>query len=143
MKYFGWKISVFVAGLFAMTAMAANFDGSKPLLCSFGQVIECDAGSECRPVSNESVDAPDFVKVDVRKKELQATTAGADSAPDKIDNVHKLDNRLILHGTQGGTEGVRDALGWSMSISHQTGQMVLTGAGENAGFVIFGACTPN
>jgi len=143
MKYCGWKISVFVAGLFAMTAMAANFDGSKPLLCSFGQVIECDAGSECRSVSHQSVDAPDFVKVDVRKKELQATTAGVDSAPDKIDNVQKLDNRLILHGTQGGTEGVRDALGWSMSISHQTGQMVLTGAGENAGFVIFGACTPN
>lgn len=143
MKYFGWKISFFVASLFAMTAMAANFDGSKPLLCSLGQVIECDVGSKCRSVSNESVDAPDFVKVDVRKKELLATTAGVDSPPDKIDNVQKLDNRLILQGTQGGTEGVRDALGWSMSISHETGQMVLTGAGENAGFVVFGACTPN
>jgi len=143
MKYFGWKISIFIAGLFATTAMAANFDGSKPLLCSLGQVIECDAGSECRSVSHQSVDAPDFVKLDAKKKKLQATTAGVTSEPDTIDNVQKLGNRLILQGTQGGTEGARDALGWSMSINHETGQMVLAGAGENAGFVVFGACTPN
>ena len=69
MKYFGRKVLVFIASFFAMTTMAAEFDGSKPLLCSFGQVVECDAGSECRPVTNQSVDAPDFVKVDFKKKQ--------------------------------------------------------------------------
>ena len=42
---------------------------------------------------------------------------------------------------QGVGEGV-STLGWSLSIDQANGQMVAAGAGENAGFVIFGACTP-
>ena len=142
MKIFGRQVFVLVASVFGVTAVAADFDGSEPLICSFGQVIECDAGSECRVVSHDSVDAPDFVKLDFRRKQLIASTAGVDSPPDNIVNIINLDNNVVVQGIQGGTEGVRDTLGWSMSISHETGQMVLTGSGENAGFVIFGACTP-
>ncbi len=125
-----------------MTAIAADFDGSEPLMCSFGQVVECDAGSVCRAVTHESVDAPSFLKVDFRRKHVVSTTDGVDSRSDDIDNVTNLDHSIVLQRVQGGTEGVMDTLGWTMSISHETGRMVLTGAGENAGFVVFGACTP-
>ncbi len=141
MKIFGRQVFVLVASVFGVTAVAADFDGSEPLICSFGQVVECDAGSKCRVVSHDSVDAPDFVKLDFRRKQLVASTAGVDRIPHNI-HITNLDNNVVVQGIQGGTEGVRDTLGWSMSISHETGQMVLTGAGENAGFVIFGACTP-
>ena len=142
MKLIGRRIFVFVVSIFGVAAMAADFDGSEPLMCSFSKVVECDAGSVCRVVTHESVDAPDFLKVDFRRKQVVSTTAGVDSPPDDIDNVTNLDNNIVLQGVQGGTAGVRDTLGWSMSISHETGRMVLTGAGENAGFVVFGACTP-
>lgn len=142
MKLIDRQIFAFVASIFGVTAIAADFDGSEPLICSFNQVVECDAGSECRVVTHESVDAPDFIKVDFRRKQVVSSTAGVDSPPDDIDNVTNLDNSIVLQGVQGGTEGVRDTLGWSMSINHETGRMVLTGAGENAGFVVFGACTP-
>ena len=131
-----------MASIFGVTAIAADFDGSEPLMCPFDQVVECNAGSVCRAVTHESVDAPDFLKVDFRRKQVVSTTAGVDSPPDDIDKVTNLENNIVLQGVQGGTAGVRDTLGWSMSISHETGRMVLTGAGENAGFVIFGACTP-
>ena len=55
------QVLTFVVGLFSATVATADFDGSKQLLCSFGQVTECDAGEVCREVSHESVDAPDFV----------------------------------------------------------------------------------
>ena len=41
------------------------------------------------------------------------------------------------------SSGQGDALGFSLSINKATGQLAVAGAGENAGFVIFGACTPN
>ena len=139
MKVFGKQVFVSVAGFFGMTAIAADFDGSEPLMCSFGQVVECVIGSECIGVTNSTVDAPDFVKLDFRKKELVSTTAGEDS-PTSAINVTDVATHLIVQGTQGSGQG--DALGYSLSIDKNSGQMAAAGAGENAGFVIFGACTP-
>ena len=139
MRIFGRQGLVLVAGVIGVTAVAADFDGSKSLICSFGQVVECDAGSDCRVVSHDSVDAPDFVKVDFRKKQMVSTTAGEDSPADDII-VTDLTTHLIVQGTQGSGQG--NALGYSLSIDKATGQMAVAGAGENAGFVIFGACAP-
>jgi hypothetical protein len=50
-------------------------------------------------------------------------------------------NYVVVQGVQGGAEGAANTLAWSVSISHETGQMVLSAAGENAAFVLFGACT--
>ncbi len=129
-----------VTGVFGTSVIAADFDGSEALICSFGQVVECDAGSKCRVVSHDSVDAPDFVKLDFKKMQMVSTTAGEDGPASDI-NVTDLTTHLIVQGTQGSGQG--DALGFSLSIDKATGQMAVAGAGENAGFVIFGACTPN
>ena len=135
-----FKLLALTAGVFVTPIAGADFDGSEPLMCSFGQAVECIPGSECRAVTNESVDAPDFVKLEFRKKEIVSTTAGVDSPPDDIDNVVDLASYLVVQGAQGGS--ANDTLGWSLSINHSNGQMVATGSGENAGFVIFGACSP-
>ncbi len=131
---------VLAASLFGAAAVMADFDGSEPLMCSFGEAIECDDGADCREVSLESIDAPDFVKLDFRRKQIVSVLAGEDGAPDSIDNVVDLANYLIVQGVQGGDNN--DTLGWSFSISHDTGDLVATGSGEGAAFVIFGACTP-
>ena len=128
-----------VAGLLGATVAVADFDGSEPLMCSFGQVTECDAGAACRVVSHESVDAPDFVKLDFRKKQLMSVIAGEDSPTDDFA-VTDLGTHLIVQASQGSGQG--DSLGYSLSIDQANGRMVAAGAGENAGFVIFGACVP-
>jgi len=135
-------LMAFVAGVLGTTMAAADFDGSEPLMCSFGNVIECDHGSTCRAVTNESVDAPDFVKLDFRKKELVSTTAGEDSGAEDI-TVTDFTSFLVVQGAQGSGPGGGNTLGWSISIDQASGQMVAAGAGEHAGFVIFGACAPN
>ena len=140
MRTMSKTLIVLSASLLGVSTAAADFDGSKPLMCSFAKVIECAAGSKCRTVSNDSIDAPDFVKFDFRKKEVVSTTAGTDSSPDKIDNVQELDNFLVLQAVQGGSGGTRDALGWSASIDKETGRMTVSASGENAAFVVFGSC---
>ena len=133
------RLLAIVAGVLCMNVAVADFDGSEPLICSFGQVLECDAGKgKCYAVSHESVDAPDFIKLDFRKKQIISINAGEQGSPDAFDNVQDLDDYLIVQGVQGGSRD--DTLAWSASISHETGQIVVTGAGEIAGFVVFGAC---
>lgn len=134
------RLVILAAGIFGASASVADFDGSDPLLCSFGQVLECEAVEQCRAVSNESVDAPDFVKLDFASKQIVSTTAGEDSPPGDINTVSNLTNYLVVQGVQDGSNN--DTLAWSMSISHDTGQLVVTGSGEKAGFVVFGACVP-
>jgi len=134
------KLLAFVAGVFGASVAGADLVGSQALMCSFEQVIECDEGGACSDVSHESVDAPDFVKLDFRKKQLVSTTAGEDGPADDI-SVTDLTTYLIVQASQGSGEG--DTLGYSLSIDQATGQMVAAGAGENVGFVIFGACTSN
>jgi len=141
MKVFAKSGFIFVASFFVMPAIAADFDGSESLMCSFAQIIECDAGAECRSVSNESVDAPDFVKFDFKKKQVIAISAGIENAPDDLDNVLNLANYLVVQGVQGGVEGAANSLAWSATISHESGQMSVAASGEKAGFVVFGACT--
>jgi hypothetical protein len=141
MKVFVKTIFVLVAGIFGATALAADFDGSKTLICSLAQITECDAGTECRLVTNEGVDAPDFVKLNFKKKQVVATTAGVDNAPNDIENVINLANYVVVQGVQGGAEGTANALAWSATINHESGQMTFAAAGEKAVFVVFGACT--
>ncbi len=129
-----------VSGL-SMAAMATDFDGSEALICSFAQVTECDAGSECRAVTNDSVDAPDFVKLDFKKKTVTAIFGGVEGGVDDLDNVMDLANYLVVQGVQGGAEGAADSLAWSASIDHESGLIVVSASGEKAAFVIFGACT--
>ncbi len=141
MNVFGRLIFVLIASFFGVAAIAADFDGSKALMCSFAQIIECDAGDECFPVTNDSVDAPDFVKFNFKKKQVIAISAGVENAPADLGNVVDLANYLVVQGVQGGAEGTANSLAWSATISHESGAIVVAAAGENAGFVVFGACT--
>lgn len=141
MKVFARTVFVLIAGIFGATAFAADFDGSKTLMCSLAQITECDAGAECRRVTNEGVDAPDFIKLDFKKQQVVATTAGVENVPDDIDNVIDLANYIVVQGVQGGAEGTANSLAWSATINHESGQMTLAAAGERAVFVVFGACT--
>jgi hypothetical protein len=141
MKVTGRLVLIILASFVGATAGAAEFDGSETLMCSFARVVECDLGADCRNMTNESVDAPDFVKLDFKRKKVVAISAGVESEPDDIDNIIDLANYIVLQGVQGGAEGAADSLAWSVTINHNTGQIVLAAAGENAGFVVFGACT--
>jgi hypothetical protein len=141
MKVFTRLVFVFVTGFFGATAIAADFDGSETLMCSFAKITECDDGEQCRNVTNDSVDAPDFVKLDFKKKQVVAISAGVENAPDDIDNVINLANYVVVQGVQGGAENTANSLAWSATINHDSGHVTLAAAGEKAAFVIFGACT--
>ena len=96
MKVTGRLVFIILASFVGATASAADFDGSEMLMCSFARVVECDLGAECRNMTNESVDAPDFVKLDFKRKKVVAISAGVESEPDDIDNIIDLANYIVL-----------------------------------------------
>ena len=120
---------------------AGSFDGSLNLLCAPQLAIECGPDGKCEQAMAASINLPGFFAIDFSVKELAAITGSENKRTSKIKSMEFLDNKLFLQGADDGIEGVRDGLAWSMSISQETGRLVLSASGENEAFVVFGVCT--
>jgi hypothetical protein len=112
----------------------AGLDGSAPLLCAVIEVFECSVEKDCMEGTLESMNIPQFVKVDFANNKIATTEESAEKRESPIHNFAKVDGMLILQGMQNGR-------GWSMVIAEETGKMTATASGDGGGFVIFGACT--
>jgi len=119
-------------------AAADAFDGSLPLLCALKSASECTLTEGCQSIQPEEVGAPDFFLIDVASQSVQGL--GIEGRRSAIRSTAAIDEKLILQGAEDGIEGVRDGLGWTAAIDQITGRMVLTAAGEQVAFVVFGAC---
>jgi hypothetical protein len=128
---------VFVPGL----VVAGDFDGSKPFLCAVIEAIECLPGEGCNNGTPESVNLPRFFKINVSKKSITEVGGSQGGEATKIERVEHIDGKLFIEGAEEGLKDVSDGLGWTMAINEESGEMVLTAAGDRVGFVVFGACT--
>lgn len=138
-KLFG--LIVMIICMFSLPAMAADFDGSKTLLCAVMDIVECGPDGNCQKVMVEDVGIPQFLKINAKEKKITATQSSGSKRSTTIKNSEHVDGKLILQGAEDGIEGVRDGLGWSLAIAEESGKMVLTASGDEVGFVVFGACT--
>ena len=114
---------------------AGDFDGSKPLICSVIQTVACPRGEEVTRGTAEDVDLPQFFFIDFEKKLVSGKTAEGEARETKIENIKREDGKLILQGVQRGRA-------WSAVINEATGKTTIIGANDEAGFVVFAACTP-
>jgi hypothetical protein len=117
------------ASTFCQTAIADDFDGSKPLLCATVEAHDCAANESCVDGTPHELGAPAFLRINVAKKEV----AGPQRAT-AIKTVEKTDEQLLLNGTELG-------LGWTLAIDRETGTMSATMVDRDAAHVLFGSCT--
>ena len=117
-----------------LSIAAADFDGSKPLLCATIETFECGSGIECRRGTAQSINLPQFLKIDFKEKKISGTWESGEVLTTKIENMERSDGKLVLQGTQNNK-------GWSMLINGATGKMTITASDDQVGFVVFGACT--
>jgi hypothetical protein len=122
-------------GLVPYARAAATYDGSVPLICALIEVMDCEPGADCQRGAPESVNLPQFIKLNFTEKTLSTTEAAQKIETTPIKNIEQFDSRLILQGVEGGRA-------WSMIIAKETGKMSATVADDQVGFVVFGACTP-
>ncbi len=116
-------------------AAAADFDGSRNLLCVPTDATQCEGAGDCDRVAVEEINLPRFVNVEFKQKRLRGTLLGGEEQTTAIDNIQKTPaGRTILQGAQNGR-------GWSMTIDPTTGDMSIAIAGDDIGFVLFGVCT--
>jgi hypothetical protein len=140
------KLILTVLSIFVFMApfqvSAADFDGSKTILCSLFDAMECTEETLCQKVTVEDINAPQFLKVDFKKGMIIPLQGGSGKKATAIENKERIDGKLFLQGAEDGFEAHEDGLAWSMAIKESTGRLVLTASGGDVGFFILGACTP-
>ena len=120
-----------VAGLalLALPVLAADFDGSKPLLCATQSALDCARGDDCATGLPEEIGAPTFMRIDLAKKSVigpQTTT--------EILLQDKSGKQLLLQGRESG-------FGWTIVIDQPSGELTVTLTNRHGAYVLYGACT--
>jgi hypothetical protein len=127
------RAAVLCFGVLSTPVVLADFDGSDPLLCASVEVYECTAGADCDPVTAESVDAPQFFSIDFRAETMIGSDGVTDGVPSAVQSMTLIGDQLIL-------QGIDETVAWTLSIAQVTGKLIAVATGDDAGFVIFGAC---
>ena len=133
---------ILIASIAASSIHAGDFDGTKPLLISVNRAIECLPDGACSEVELAVIQLPQFLKIDFDNNTIGPAAASDKTPPTTIERQETVDGKLILQGAEDGYEGLRDGLGWTIAISEENGQVVLTASGEQVAFVVFGAALP-
>jgi hypothetical protein len=133
------SIAFLLAVCMPLNGQAADFDGSRPILCSPITVIECTPSVD-RTVSADSIGLPQFIMIDAAKKKVWSAMDKEKKQTSEIKRVERLGGRLILQGADEGIDKKREAVSWTATIAEGTGKFILTAAGEQTAFVVFGAC---
>ncbi len=114
-------------------AAAADFDGSRDLLCVPTDATQCEGAGDCDRVAVEEINLPRFLNVEFKQNRLRGTLLGGEEQTTAIQKVQTAGGRTILQGAQKGR-------GWSITIDQASGDMSAAIAGDDIGFVLFGVC---
>ena len=134
MKLLKYSLMVSVIGFATQTA-AADFDGSKDLICASLRAVDCTRVGECNEGLAEDFEIPQFFSIDFKAKAIQAKRPDETEINTSFESRVGDQGKLILIGTEGGR-------GWTAAISQETGRLVLAVAGDDVSFALFAACTP-
>ena len=125
------RLAFLMACLPLGTAIAGDFDGSKPLICAPVEAKACSSGGDdCDSELPADAGVPAFFRVDFAKK-----TIVGPKRTTPIQLMEKGDNQLLLQGTELG-------FGWSLALNSADGTMAGTILNRDGVVVLFGSCTP-
>jgi len=130
----GFRQAALLIAAFALSSgvsYAADFDGSKRLLCATIEAHGCDVGETCLRVVPASVALPQFLRIDFAK---QAIVGPKRTSP--ITSIERGSGQLLLQGTELG-------FGWTLALDSASGTMTATMVNRQSAVVMFGACTPD
>jgi len=111
-------------------AVAADFDGSKPLLCATIEAHDCDAGENCARSLPDSLGLPQFIRIDFAGQVItgpKRTTA--------IKSIERSPGQVLVQGTELG-------FGWTLALDTANGKLAASFVNGESAVIVFGACTP-
>jgi hypothetical protein len=123
----------FSLGMAAATAAADDLTGQDRFVCTAWHAVMCTTEGSCTPTEAWRLQIPDFLKVDLRAREM-ATPEGSEQVRfTTIENIGRNEGRIFLSGWQ-------QARGFTWVINEASGEGSLAIASDTAVVTLFTAC---
>jgi hypothetical protein len=123
----------------ACPVQAEEITGTSKLLCALSEIHECVAVTGCERVRPQEIGLyTSFISVDLQKREIRAK--GTDNIT-VADKLFEVEDKIVLAGAEADDWVDDRAVGYSLTISRDNGDMLLTSGGGQVSFVVFGSCT--
>ena len=121
--------------MIAAPALADDLSGSEIFLCAPVQVTHCalDGGCETGPPWTWNI--PQFVRIDLKAKQLTTTKASEENRSTPIQHVTRDGGLIFLQGVENGRA-------YSFVIAPETGMATFSVTADGLSVAAFGACTP-
>ncbi len=133
-------ISLFTFLMFYSFANSEDYSSSKPLFCSVNRVNECVASGGCESIDPFVANIPYFLEVNLATKTISGSTTLTRARKTPIERIETIDELITLSGAEPQSKGDKYKFGWIMTISTETGQMILSANTNSSALVIFGRC---
>jgi len=101
----------------AATAIASDFDGSKPLSGVTGKIIEINQYKIIDDVDPDTVGLPKKFLIDFNSKTLRPSKDSLVRRTITFNSLVHIENKMVMQGVDEGVDGVDDGLAWSLTIS--------------------------
>jgi len=111
-------------------ADAADFDGSKPLICATMEAQDCAAGETCSRELPDSLGLPQFMRIDFAK---QVIAGPKRTTP--IRTIERSPSQVLMQGTELG-------FAWTLVLDATSGKLSASFLNGDNAVLAFGACTP-
>ena len=116
-------------------ALSDSLSGKDRLLCSAIEATVCTADGICESGPPWDWQIPQFLIVDLDRKELATTEASGENRMTPILSLIREDGHIVLQGTQAGRA-------FSMVLQEDNGHAAIAIATDGATISVFAACTP-
>ena len=125
-------------GFVAMPTMAKDSDSD--LVCAVVDVYVCGYEEPCARANPSVINAPDFLKIDLKKKEIVGRRHDGSYGTFKVLNQVQTSALILLQGMQEDDADDDDAAAWSMTLHIESGRMSAAISGEQSAYTLFGNC---
>ncbi len=121
--------------LASTAALTDSLSGKDRLLCSAVEATVCTADGICESGPPWDWQIPQFLIVDLDRKELSSTEASGENRMTPILSLFRDEGHIVLQGVQAGRA-------FSMVLREDNGHAAIAIATDGVTISVFGACTP-
>jgi len=133
-------IAIVAASLLTGSAAWAKDDVNETIICAIQEIHVCVLYEGCTEVKPPQINAPDFLKVDLKTMELTGRRYDGTYGTLKIANKTLLPKLLLLEGVNPTPEELTDGMAFSVAIHVDTGRMAGAVTTTESVYSFLGAC---
>ena len=116
------------------TVYADDISNLDRFLCASSEITVCIEGEECVSVLPWEIGVPQFVVVDIKKKQISTTKASGENRSTPIQTIKREGSVIFL-------QGVEQGRAFSYVIDKATGLVTVSVSRDGVTVSVFGACT--